>query len=427
MSKENDLNIDDITLVNLNNPESALFTSTGEDIEVQEKKEQPENKKEITEQPEVEESTETTQTTETVEDTQEEETPQFNVDDDGNLINEKGEVVYKKGDFEIVQNEDGSQEIEVNAPEDTTVLRELIKDNYGLDLIDVDGNNLSYENTHEGLVEMINDASELKAKQMETQTFAAYPQAKAFLNHLSAGYNANSFFDVPTDYSNINIPEETEENANSLKSLYRDLILAEYRERYDYNSLTNVQKAEVDKQADSWFTYQQQAGTDRDSAVTAQKLLATKEQQLQQQRDTHNQQVLQQREQEEKMYWDNVKNAVVEKGQVGNLKIPTNDREAFYDYISRGVNEYGHTQEYIDASQTTEDNITLNMQLALLRYLKFDINKLVKMEVAQDKVKELELLNSKRRIKVSGSLPITKVSNDIAGININNLYGRKKN
>ena len=96
MSKENDLNIDDITLGNLNNPESALFTSTGEDIEVQEKKEQPENKKEITEQPEVEESTETTQTTETVEDTQEEETPQFNVDDDGNLINEKGEVVYKK-------------------------------------------------------------------------------------------------------------------------------------------------------------------------------------------------------------------------------------------------------------------------------------------------------------------------------------------
>tara|TARA_R100000655_G_scaffold2992_6_gene11252 strand:- start:13650 stop:14930 length:1281 start_codon:yes stop_codon:yes gene_type:complete len=426
MSKENDLNIDDITLGNLSNPESALLTSTGEEPVVQEEKEQAKNQEEVTEQPENQGSEEAVETTETAEESKEEGT-QFNVDDEGNLINEEGEVVYKKGDFEVVQNEDGTQEIEVNAPEDTVVLRDLIKDNYGLDLVDSNGENLTYENSHEGLVQMINDASELKAKKMETETFAAYPQAKAFLNHLSAGYDANSFFDVPTDYSNISIPEETEQNANSLKSLYRDLILAEYRERYNYNSLDTNQKAEVDKQADAWFTYQQQAGTDRDTAITAQKLLAAKEQQITQQRDAHNKQVIEQRAAEEQAYWNNIKDAVVTKGVLGNIKIPANDRESFYNYISKGVNEYGHTQEFIDASQTTEDNITLNMQLALLRYLKFDINKLVKMEVAQDKVKELKLLNSKRRIKLSGSLPVTKVTNDIAGININNLHGRKKN
>lgn len=426
MSKENDLNIDDITLGNLSNPESALLTSTGEESEVKEEKEQLQSNEEIIEQPEVQESNEAVETTETEEEIEEEST-QFNVDDDGNLINEKGEVVYKKGDFEIVQNEDGTQEIEVNAPEDTTILRDLIRDNYGLDLTDAEGNNLNYENSHEGLVKMINDASELKAKKMETETFAAYPQAKAFLNHLSAGYDANSFFDIPTNYSSISIPEETEQNANSLKSLYRDLIVSEYRERYNYNNLDSKQKAEVDKQADAWFTYQEQAGTDRDTAITSQKLLAAKEQQAVQQRDAHNQQVIQQREEQERAYWSNVKDAVVTNGRIGNLKIPANDREAFYDYISKGVNEYGHTQEFIDASQTTEDNITLNMQLALLRYLKFDINKLVKMEVAQDKVKELKLLNSKRRIKLSGSLPVTKITNDIAGININNLHGRKRN
>ena len=204
MSKENDLNIDDITLGNLSNPESALLTSTGEGPEIQEEKNQPESKKEITEQPEIQESKETIETTEAVEETSNEETTQFNVDDEGNLINDKGEVVYKKGDFEVVQNEDGSQEIEVNAPEDTSILRELIKDNYNLNLVDEEGNDLSYANSHEGLVEMINDASELKAKKMETQTFAAYPQAKAFLNHLTAGYDASSFFNVPTDYSKIN-------------------------------------------------------------------------------------------------------------------------------------------------------------------------------------------------------------------------------
>ncbi len=424
MSNENDLNINDITLGNLTNPESTILTPTGENEKpVEENVTETETK--ITEQPPVEESTETTTAVEA--DTDESaESIQLNVDDEGNLVNATGDVLYKKGEFEVVQNEDGTQEVEVVADEDTTVLRNLIKDNYGIDLSDGEGNPITYENNHEGLAKMIGDASERKAYQMEQQTFAAYPEAKAFLNHLAAGYDSQSFFNVPTNYSNIQIPQETENNASNLKPLYRDLIISEYRERYDYNNLNNAQRQEVDKQANAWYVYQEQAGMERDSAITAQKLLATKEQQIQIQRDQRNQQVIAQREQEEQVYWDGVKSAVVENGQLGNLKIPADIRENFYDYISRGVNEYGHTQEYIDASQTSEDNITLNMQLALLRYLKFDVNKLIKMEVANDKVRDLKLLNNKRRIKVSGGLPITKTSNDITGININNLYGRKK-
>tara|TARA_R110000751_G_scaffold119884_3_gene220491 strand:- start:146 stop:1420 length:1275 start_codon:yes stop_codon:yes gene_type:complete len=423
MSNENDLNITDITLGNLTNPQSTILSSTGE-----EKPSTEENVTEaepnITEQPPVEESNEAT----TVEaDTDESsESIQLNVDDEGNLINATGDVLYKKGEFEVVQNEDGTQEVEVGAEEDTAVLRNLIKDNYGIDLSDRDGNAITYENNQEGLVKMIADASEHRAYQMEQQTFAAYPEAKALLNHLAAGYDSSSFFNVPSNYSNIFIPEETNENKQNLKPLYRDLILGEYKERYDYNNLTVNQQHEVDKQANAWYVYQEQAGMDRDSAITAQKLLATKEQQAQTQRDQRNQQVIQQREQEEQVYWDGVKSAVVDNGQLGNLKIPVDVRENFYDYISRGVNEHGHTQEYIDASQTTEDNVTLNMQLALLRYLKFDVNKLIKMEVANDKVRDLKLLNNKRRIKVSGGLPITKTSNDITGINIGNLHGKKK-
>lgn len=425
MSTENDLNINDITLGNLTNPDSTMLTPTGENQNSQPVEEASnEQTVEVTEQPEVDESVETTTTEENTEESSE--SMDLNVDDEGNLINSSGEVLYKKGEYEIVQNEDGTQEVEVVAEEDTKVLRELIKENYGIELHDQQGEPITYENSHEGIAKMIADASDRRAYMLEQQTFAAYPEAKAFLNHLVAGNAPQSFFDVPTDYSSINIPQETEDNVNALKPLYRDLIIAEYRERYNYGNLSNAQKQEVDKQANAWFVYQEQAGADRDSAVSAQRLLAAKEQQMHQERDQRNQQILAQREQEEQVYWNNVKKTVVEKGQLGNIRIPNDIRESFYDYISRGVNEYGHTQEYIDASQNSEENVNLNMQLALMRYLKFDLNKLIKMESAQQKVQNLKLLNQKRRIKVSGGLPIKKVSNDITGININSIHGRKR-
>jgi hypothetical protein len=424
MSQENDLNINDITLGNLTNPESTILSPTGENEKpVEENVENTEQEVEVVEQPAVENNEEVT-TEEASTETQEEST-QLAVDDEGNLIDGEGKVLYKKGEYNIVENEDGTQEVEVNE-NDTEVLRSLIKDNYGIELSDREGNPIEYENSHDGLAKMIVDASDRRARLMEQQTFAAYPEARAFLNHLAAGYDSQSFFNVPTNYSNIAIPEETEQNANSLKPLYRDLIMAEYRERYNYDNLNAEGRKEVDKQANAWFVYQEQAGMDRDAAISAQKLLAAKEIQIQKDRDAHNQQVLKQQEQEQQVYWNGVKTAVVENGQIGNIKIPADIRESFYDYISRGVNEYGHTQEYIDASQSTEENVNLNIQLALLRYLKFDLNKLIKMEVAHDKVKSLKLLNNKRKIKITGGLPVQKVSNDITGININSIHGRKK-
>lgn len=343
-----------------------------------------------------------------IEDT--DEVVEYNLDEGENLLDKDGKILYKKGEYKLIQNEDGSTSLEVPEQKDVDILRSSLKADYAIELLDEAGQPKEYPNTHAGMAEMIKDAGTVISKQNEEATFTNYPQAKHFLNHLIAGRDPKDFFNIPTTFREISIPAETEENKPKLKTLYRDLIMSEFRNRYDYNNMQKSEKSVIDAQAEAWYNYQVHAGTERDTAIANQKLLAGIEAKQEAQRDATNAAIIAKQEQETAKYWAAVKSAVVEKGEIGNLKLPKEKRQGYYDYISKPVNAQGHTQEFIDASQDTEENITLNIQLGLMRYLKLDLDEIVKMKAATKAVETLKLGNSKKTIKVTGKLPIDRLS-----------------
>lgn len=350
--------------------------------------------------------------------TEEEEVVEYKADKDGNLLDSTGKIVYKKGEYKV--NTDGT--IELPSEEDVDMIRKTLIDEYGVQLTDGTGQPKSYPNTKDGIAAMVYDAATVMKRQAEEDTFRQYPQAKAFLNHLAAGNDEASFFNIPTTFRDIKIPAETEDNKDTLKTVYKDLIFAKFRQQNNYNNLTAAEKALVDKEAQNYYNYQVQTGTDRDSAITAQKLLAAAEKQEEAQRDLRNQQIIEKQEAIDRAYWDNIKDTVVTKGVVGNIKIPATEREAFFNYMNKPVNKNGDTQEILDAIAESEDARTLNLQLAYMRFLKFDIDKLVTQRAAEKQINELKIGSKKKTVKIAGSLPIDKPSStDISDITIDNI------
>lgn len=353
----------------------------------------------------------------------EQDSQNLSFDNEGNVVNENGEVIHKKGEFEVQKNEDGTIDIVLPEDSDIDIIRQNLNTNYGIELKDEQGESKQYENTHEGTAQMIKDAANLLAAQQEEQVFKQYPQAKNFLNHLMAGGNPADFFSLSQSYRNFEMPAESDDNKQHLSTVYKDLITANMRIAKGYDSLSKEGKALVDKEASDYFDFKVSQGKEREAATTAQKALAAYEAQQEQKLNDRNAAILKQQKEQEAAYWNNVK-SIIDSGKIGNLNIPENDRESFWKYVHEPVTTDGLTQEILDASDPK--NNEMNMQLALLRYLKFDIDKLVKMRVAEERVKELRTLGEKgKKLRVQGSLPIEKTSTDLAGITINNVLGNK--
>ena len=340
------------------------------------------------------------------------------VNDAGDIVDQDGNILHKKGNYEI--DEEGNVTIPSN--EDVVILQKMLKDDLGVELIDEEGNALSYDNSHAGIAKMVDDASTLKAKRAEDITFAKHPKAKAFLNHLIAGGDESNFFNVPTTFRNIKIGEETANNKANMQVLYRDLIVAEYRQARNYGAQSNAQKAIIDQQAKSFYEYTESTGTDRDTAINSQKILASAEQEIERQRDVNNQSIIADYEETDRTFWAGIEDSVVTKGEVGNLKIPKDVRKGFYSYMRDPVDQWGNTQEMVDGAQNSEENTTLNVKLALMRYLNFDLSKLVAMEVADQKAKDLRLGSRKNRnLRIVGGIPAKKNSTNLDGITVSNL------
>ncbi len=336
----------------------------------------------------------------------------------GDIVDRSGKVLHKKGEFEV----DAEGNVTIPSNEDVVILQKMLKDDLGVELVDSEGIALTYENSHAGIAKMVDDASTLKAQQSEDVTFAKHPKAKAFLNHLIAGGDESNFFNVPTTFRNIKIGEETADNKANMKSLYRDLIISEFRQRNDYDNQSKAQKTVIDKQASSYYEYTESAGTDRDTAINAQKILSGAETAMEQRRDADNAATIAEYEATDKAFWGGIKESVVTNGEIGNFKIPKDVRQGFYEYMHDPIDKFGNTQEMIDGAKNDEENITLNVKLALMRYLKFDLSKLVAMEIADKKAKDLRLGSKRNRgLKIVGGLPVDKATTDLDGITIGKL------
>jgi len=277
------------------------------------------------------------------------------LDDKGNVINPNTKEV-------VVNTEDTT-----NAGSDLSVVAEVAQ-TLGYEVLDETGKPKIYEDSAKGIADYTLDVAKKIAEDTQKQFFEANPEVKAFARHLAAGGNRESFFNyAPKDYANVDIATlDAEQKAN--------LILEDYiangmsKER----AIKLVESHKKNNEVDDYVT------DALGNLVNRRKEFETKE-------EARVLELRQKEAKEEKDYWNEVTNKVKE-GVLNNISIPVADKEGFLAYISKPVNDKGLTQNALDASK---EGVANQLQMAYMRYKKYDLSTLAKSEVRKAQAQTL--------------------------------------
>lgn len=270
---------------------------------------------------------------------------------DGEDIDEEGNVVDNKGNIIRTPQE---QEEYLTQIDNENYLREL-QEQIGY-VPQVNGVDVEYEATDEGIIKYMNDAIEV-AKLEQMQTFLdSNPRIKAYYDHIQLGGLDEDYFNNEIDVSGI-VLEDKDENM-SQQTL---VINAHYKEMgLDANSREVAINAL--KEQGKLFEQSQRSLQEINKIRNI--------------RDTERKNALQQQQENERKqieeHWNGIK-SVVKKGNLTlsiggenpiNINIPARDQDGFMDYISKAV-ENGVTQSQIDY-----EKLPLSEKLAL-EYIRY--------------------------------------------------------
>lgn len=316
----------------------------------------------------------------------------YYLNDNGDVVSSDGTVIVEKDNVEY---DDEGQVILPVENSEVDRLQTSLMDELGIELIDEQGQALKFENTDEGAVELVKHAATQLQQQFETQLFEQYPQAADLIRHIKTGKPAESFFDVPKRWRQTVVGVDTNENKEYNKSVRRDILLNKEmisRAGGNINNLSDEQLAALRNESASYVDYLMTSGNVEAKADEALNYLRNWEQSIENARNQQNQQILQEREQQAQQFWGKV-NETVASGNLGVFGIPKNEREAFYEYISKPVDEYGNTQEMLDIEQ---EDVSYRLIGSYLRFHKYDRTKAFNSILREEKAKELQGRKRKR-------------------------------
>lgn len=313
----------------------------------------------------------------------------YKVDNDGNLVDEKGEI-FKKAD-EVADyvktleqsDEDGKDELNIDA----------IQEAIGIEITDENGKDVKFENTPEGIKQYVNAVIETQQQEIAETTintlFDKYPIVKDFLDYYVANGNSAEGFNSEARSYDIDINDNDESQQESI-------IRLAWKEQ---NRKGNV---------DDYIAYLKSSG----------KLLSVAEEELEGLKEADKEQKaaiaerakqLQKEEQErQEKYWQGVK-TVIDSKQIAGYKIPDTiiiEREGkkiaatpndFFNYIYR-IDREGLTQYQRDLMKETEES---RRDDEILRaYLKFsggNYSNLVDMAIAKKEIDRLKFKSKATR------------------------------
>lgn len=334
--------------------------------------------------------------------------PDLEYDEEKGFLNDKGEVIKSKEDLvkEGYFNEEGKlinpttkELINIEPAEDVPFIQE-IQTVLGYEILDEKGTPKKYEDTTQGIADLIKDIAEVQHKKSQQEFLQSNPELVAYYNHLKAGGNRESFFNYrPKDYTTIDLTTlDVEQKANVIYEDYisKGLTPARAKALVEMHKTANEIDAVSDESLKSLVKSQKdKEEADKKAAEEADKRAA----------------------EEVSKYWNKV-NSTVKAGKIGNILIPEADKEDFLNYISAPVDSQGNTKHNIDAAK---EDVDFHLQLAYWRYKGYDFNKMVKNLVNTEKVITLRE-RVKQSKKVSNQQDIRdKGNNDFAPGNSSSL------
>lgn len=279
----------------------------------------------------------------------------------GDGFNEAGDIVLKDGT--VVKKVADITEYNEN---DQTLISE-IQATLGYEINGEDGKPKQYEDTVEGMGIYTQDVADVIANEKIDTFISSFPEVKSLYNHLTTGGTVADFVSTEKDWDKVVL---TNDNKEQNKNIIRE----------DF-----MNKGIDPKLIDSMITSFEDGGTLLDTAKmskTALKEYKTNADTAREKQITDEANAQAQRVQE---YWTEAKQ-VISTGKLKNVAIPKKDVDAFYDYVSKAVDNQGNSQESIDRSK---EDMETRMMMSFWRYKGYDMSKLVKSLVAQDKVDTL--------------------------------------
>ncbi len=349
------------------------------------------------------------------------------VNEAGDLVDKTGKIVASKGEFTV--DEDGNVELLQKENEGIKAVLEQVKNEYGIELKDDQGNPLMFENTVEGTTQLIGAAAEKLHEKHLNDLFEEYPQFKHYLNHHIAGGSDEEFFAAPTNFKKVSIPADTETNKEANRKLRENLIIQkEFIARGGAN-LQGEAAAKLQQEAADYAAYILDKGQEGEKAKDALAWLQSFEKQEQDARNKANEATIAANKVEVAQYWENVRNAVVTgelKDGKGNptIVIPKNERDAFYKYLAAPVGNTGKSQAQIDRDKQSH---SMGLTLEYLRYKDFDLNKFIEAKAQTKQAEKLEVIanaSAKAGKKTTG-MRVKTGSTNFNKLNLGFLTGTK--
>ena len=224
----------------------------------------------------------------------------------------------------------------------------------------------SVEDDENGVVALTEKAIKIKSIGAVRDFLDAYPDVKGYFQHMQLGGTPDTY-KANIDYKQIEVKKLSADNKKSLlmqaytmqgvpnKEAIVDLIVKAGEEEVNKNvaaSLSYLDSKQVEK------------ATERETKL--------REAQARQQEATT-------------AYWNTV-NETIKKGALGDITIPAVEREKFFNYMSKPINDKYDSEDDIAAEK---DSLDFQLLVSYLRFNKGNVGTLVKTLSSQQKVLSL--------------------------------------
>lgn len=321
--------------------------------------------------------------------------------ENGDVIGEDNQVILTKNDLinylelnELPTDENGNQvdrqgnilrTAEEIAQQNSIVYstKTALETELGLEFVDAQGEPLSYPDTEEGITAMVKDAIAQKSGNAIRSFLDNNPAIKDVYQHLRLGGTMDTYKNDSVDYRAINVTNlSTEAKLNLVKQ-----------------SLA----AQGIKNPENFADLVAKAGEERITQEAANAVLTLDE--IQKETKVQREQQIQQQEEQRRIeieeYWTNTKK-IIDKGTLKDISIPVGEREAFFNYLAKPVDNQNRSADMIKEDTESED---FKLMVAYLRYKDYDLSKLAKTMARQERVQTLREKASRGQQKVTSEQP----------------------
>ena len=325
----------------------------------------------------------------------------YTVNQNGDLVNEKGEVFKTKAEVADFLKEYTTEEADTVPEINVADIQKLV----GVDVVDENGKAVTFDSTPEGVAQYVNSVLELKKAEFAqagiNKLIEDYPVLNDFLNYYIANGNSYEGFGEMKDRSGIQIDESNE--AQQI-AIVRE-AWKEFGKRGDVNKYIN---------------YLKDSGQLVDAAKDDLAALQQADAELREENSRAALQAQQEYEAQIVAYWKDVKSCI-DKREIAGYKIPDViilDRggkqvsatpDDFFNYVYQ-VDDNGMSQYQKElAKEAPAERMNDELLKAYLKYTGKSYNSLLEMAVANKEVKKLRLTANKNK-SAKATIKITKAA-----------------